>query len=229
MSDTPPHQPLPEPSERTRIFNAPPGTLWLSGILIAMFLAVRFGPRAFEEQAFDLLAFVPLAFNNALQGTGPGPFAALLPLLGHAFLHFDWMHLVLNVGFLLAFGSVVERHFGLWWFLLLFALTAAAGALLQYSVEPHSPIHMIGASGAVYGMMGGAIPPLLAGRGRWRLGNAITFIAVMMLLNLVIGIIGNSSMVFGAAIAWQAHVGGFVAGFLLCYLWEKLRRPRPEV
>jgi membrane associated rhomboid family serine protease len=145
-------------------------------------------------------------------------------LIGHAFLHFDWLHLILNVGFLLAFGSVVERHFGLFWFLLLFAATAAAGALLQYSVDPLSPIHMIGASGAVYGMMGGAIPALLSSRGNWRLGNAMTFIAVMMVLNLAIGLINDDGILFGAAIAWQAHIGGFVTGLVLCYLWDKLRR-----
>lgn len=193
-----------------------------------MFLAVRFGPRAFGDQAFEFLAFAPLAFYSALHGDQADLFFVLLPLLGHAFLHFDWLHLVLNVGFLLAFGSVVERHFGLLWFLAVFVLTAAAGALLQYSVDPISPIHMIGASGAVYGMMGGAIPALLSNSGRWRLGNALTFIGVMMLLNLVIGILGNSSLVFGAPIAWQAHIGGFIAGLLLCYIWEKLRRSRSE-
>lgn len=229
MSNTPSQDPFRPAPGRARIFNAPPGSLWLSAAMVAMFLAVRFGPRAFGAWAFDLLAFVPQNFDRALSGGSGSLLTALLPLLGHAFLHFDWLHLILNVGFLLAFGSVVERHFGLAWFLLLFVVPAAAGALLQYSVEPLSPIHMIGASGAVYGMMGGAIPALMSGRGAWRLGNAMTFIAVMMVLNLAVGLLNDDGILFGAPIAWQAHIGGFLAGLLLCYIWDKIRGPRQAV
>src|SRR3546814_10248145 len=57
----------------------------------------------------------------------------LMTLVSHAFLHFDLMHLGLNLGFLLAFGSFVERHLGLLRYLALFALTAAAGALAEYA------------------------------------------------------------------------------------------------
>jgi membrane associated rhomboid family serine protease len=122
----------------------------------------------------------------------------------------------------------VERCFGTLWFFAIFAITAAAGALFQFAVEPTSPMPMIGASGAVYGMMGGAVPALLSGRGhrRWRMGNALTFIGVMMVINLAIGLINGDGRLLGAAIAWQAHIGGFLAGLAICALLLKLRRPQ---
>ncbi len=229
MSDDPPlPDPTGSPAGRVPIFNAPPGTLWTAAILVAMFLAIRFGPHQFAREAFDLLAFTPQGLRAYLATDQGGLLGALIPLVGHSLLHIDWLHLVLNAGFLLAFGSVVERCFGTLWFFAIFAITAAAGALFQFAVEPASPIPMIGASGAVYGMMGGAVPALLSGRGqrRWRMGNALTFIGVMMAINLVIGLINGDGRLLGVAIAWQAHIGGFLAGLALCALLLKVRRIR---
>ena len=227
MSDDPPlPDPTGRPAGRVPIFNAPPGTLWTAAALVVMFLAIRFGPHQFAREAFDLLAFTPLSLRAYLAADQGGLPGVLIPLVGHSLLHIDWLHLVLNAGFLLAFGTVVERCFGTPWFLAIFAITAAAGALFQFAVEPASPIPMIGASGAVYGMMGGAVPALLSGRGqrRWRMGNALTFIGVMMVINLAIGLLNGDGRLLGAAIAWQAHIGGFLAGLAICALLLKLRR-----
>jgi membrane associated rhomboid family serine protease len=230
LSDDPPlPDPTGRPAGRVPIFNAPPGTIWTAAILVVMFLTIRFGPHQFAREAFDLLAFAPQSLSAYLATDQGGLLGALIPLVGHSLLHIDWLHLVLNAGFLLAFGTVVERCFGTPWFLAIFAITAAAGALFQFAVEPASPIPMIGASGAVYGMMGGAVPALLSGRGhrRWRMGNALTFIGVMMVINLAIGLINADGRLLGAAIAWQAHIGGFLAGLAICGVLLKLRKPRP--
>ncbi len=229
MSDDPPLPgPTGRPAGRVPIFNAPPGTLWTAAVLVTMFLAIRFGPHQFAREAFDLLAFTPQSLRAYLAADQGGLLGVLIPLVGHSLLHIDWLHLVLNAGFLLAFGTVVERCFGTLWFFAIFAITAAAGALFQFAVEPASPIPMIGASGAVYGMMGGAVPALVSGRAlrRWRMGNALTFIGVMMAINLAIGLINGDGRLLGVAIAWQAHIGGFLAGLAISALLLRLRRPR---
>ena len=50
----------------------------------------------------------------------------------------------------------------------------------------------------------------------------------MMILNLVVGVINDDGVLFGAPIAWQAHIGGFLAGLALCYGWEQLRANPPS-
>src|SRR3546814_7657257 len=102
--------------------------------------------------------------------------AGVMTLVTHAFLHADLMHLALNLGFLLAFGSYVERNLGLARYLLLFALTAAAGALADYAFRGAVPIALIGASGAVYGMTGAAMRFMFAGGRAGRGRGALVFV-----------------------------------------------------
>ncbi len=199
-------------------FNVPPVTLWCCLFLLGVFLGLRFGPPHWADWMFEHLAFSTRKFGEALAEGPPGP-RALFPLVGHSLLHLDWLHFTVNAGLLLAFGSVIERRFGRFAFLSIYLLAAMAGALSQYLVTLGRDAVMIGASGAVYGMMGAAVPLLFARRPR----RAVAFIAVIMLVNLAIGLLSGFYDLFGAAIAWQAHVGGFLAG-LLPALWQARRR-----
>lgn len=166
---------------------------------------------------FEHFAFSTRRFDAALAEGLPG-LTALFPLIGHSLLHLDWLHFIVNVGLLLAFGTVIERRRGRISFLRIYLLAALAGALSQYLVTLDREAVMIGASGAVYGMMGAAVPVLFARRPR----SAVAFVAVIMLANLAIGLLSGIYNFFGAAIAWQAHVGGFLAG-LLPALWQARR------
>lgn len=143
---------------------------------------------------------------------------ALPTLLTYAFLHGDFMHLALNLGFFLAFGSFVERHLGLLPYLLLFALTAAAGALTEFWFRGPEPLALIGASGAVYGMTGAAMRFMFAAGQADQRRRALAFVGVFMGLNLVFGLSGLGDLLAGAQIGWKAHVGGFVAGAVLSFL-----------
>jgi membrane associated rhomboid family serine protease len=148
-----------------------------------------------------------------------------MTLVSYTFLHGDFMHLALNLGFLLAFGSFVERHLGLPRYLALFALTAAAGALAEYALSGGEPIALIGASGAVYGMTGAAMRFMFAGGGADRRRGALVFVGVFMGINLLLGITGLGDLLAGAAIGWKAHAGGFLAGALLSFLLGGRRAP----
>lgn len=170
--------------------------------------------------------------------------------VGYALLHADAAHIGLNGVWLLAFGTPVARRFGPWRFIVLLAATAWAGAAVYWALHPLDLMPVIGASAAVSGCMGAALrfmfrprvaaspdaddvrpaaalqpaPPL---REIFRDRRAVSFIVAWFATNLVFGI---GSLPLGLAsgpVAWEAHIGGFVAGLLLFPLFDPVRRPAP--
>ena len=208
--------PQPPPSGREPMFNLPPGTLWLALAMVGGFLLQNLLEGPNWTWLLSTFAFISTSFWPA--GSDWPSLAALPTLVTHAFLHADFMHLALNLGFFLAFGSFVERHLGLPPYLLLFALTAAAGALSEFAFRGGAPLALIGASGAVYGMTGAAARFMFtSGLARQR-RFALRFVLVIMGLNLLFGLSGLGDFLAGAQIGWKAHAGGFVAGVVLSFL-----------
>jgi membrane associated rhomboid family serine protease len=132
-------------------------------------------------------------------------------------LHADLMHLAINMLFLLAFGSGVARQIGAARFLLFYALTGMAGGITFMLIEPQSTAVLIGASGAVSGLMGAVVhmvfrrPVRRPGNGR----QALIFIAVWLAMNWLVGSYGADAIGASGPIAWQAHMGGFLVGLAL--------------
>lgn len=216
----PPRRPAPP------IFNAPPATVWLLAVLAAVFAAVQILPSAWAEILVLRLALIPGLFLSAFEHLDrPLAWLALITPLTHAVVHQDFLHLLVNGGLFLAFGSAIERRFGRPRFLILCAVTALAGAATQMAADWGAFVPMIGASGTVSGLMGGVVRTLASDRIRpdsRRL--AIALMAVLLIGNGVIGAFGGTIFGLPGAIAWQAHLGGLAAGFLLTDLW--LRRDR---
>jgi membrane associated rhomboid family serine protease len=158
------------------------------------------------------------------------PFTAIT----HAFLHGSWIHLLLNSIWLAAFGTPIARRCGVWRFLLLAAVSAVAGAVFYAFMNPVRIFPMIGASGAVSGLMGAAswfvfAPATWHWEGRLAqpherprqplveiLGNRsfLIFIAVWFGTNYLFAFVEPVGLTEGN-IAWEAHVGGFLAGLIL--------------
>lgn len=204
------------PIRRQPIFNAPPGTLWTCGGLVVGYVLFLLAGPVWQQAALDTFAFVPARFLAHIAAGEPGSSALeLLPLIGHAFLHADALHLLVNTGLLLAFGAAVERRLGIPRFLILFAASAAAGALAEALVGNAGPVYLIGASGAVYGMMAAAMPVLFRAGLPGRRRRALEFVAVIMGLNVLVAMIGLGDFLAGAEISWRAHMGGFLAGLIL--------------
>jgi len=187
------------------------------------------------------LAFVPARYDAGAftDGILPGGWGAeLWTFFTYALLHADWTHFGFNAIWLLAFASPVARRFGALRFLLFFAVTIAAGALAYLLAHAGAMAPMIGASAGISGMMGAAarfvfepggsldmwhgdrgyadrVPaaPLLVAL---RNPRVVTFVAVWFGLNLLFGL-GSISLMVGEnqSIAWEAHVGGFLAGLML--------------
>lgn len=193
-------------------------------------------------------AFVPARYDASVLADGvlPGGFGAQIwTFFTYAFLHADLTHIGFNAIWLVAFASPVARRFGAVRFLAFFMVTVAAGALAHLVTHPGDLAPMIGASAAISGTMGGATrfafepggslhmwrgmigdpDRIPAARLRQALRNprVIAFLAVWFGLNLIFGL--GSLSITGTAnadqtVAWQAHVGGFLAGLLLFSLFD---------
>ncbi len=205
--------------QRQPILLAPPAVTFLAAGMIALHALLQvLGPAA-QSWTFRHFAFVPYEFF-ALFGDRQldTPVQTTLTLVTHAFLHGDWAHLLINMGMFLAFGSLVERAYRIPAFLAFFVIGAASGALTQTVFEGGQAFVMIGASGAVYCMMGVVVRLLLQSKNPAGRKRAVVLAAVLMALNLFGGLMGVGDLLAGAQIAWQAHLGGFVTGFLVTFL-----------
>jgi membrane associated rhomboid family serine protease len=160
-------------------------------------------------------------------------------LVTYAFLHASWEHVIFNCLWLLAFGAPVIRRFGTARFLSFFAATAAAAALFHMLFNTLDVSVLVGASGAVSGLTAAAIrfaigpmgtadgplnrpaaPLVVALRDK----RVLMFIGVWFAINLI----GGLGVPFGGGgeslrIAWEAHIGGFLAGLLLFRLFDPVR------
>lgn len=164
----------------------------------------------------NILAFWAELEGDALAvcyayGLVPAQFLAsgdLTPILSSLFLHDPGalFHLGCNMAFLAVFGAVVEREIGSLRLLVLYLAAGVAGALLHVAVDPSSTLPLVGASGAVFGILavaGVVRPPLL--------GFAVAFGAVEI-WHAFTGGVGDVS--FGC------HIGGFVVGVIFAALWR---------
>jgi membrane associated rhomboid family serine protease len=156
-------------------------------------------------------------------------------VLTSMFLHGSWMHLIGNMWFLWLFGNNIEDSMTRPRFLLFYLLCGVAAALLQVAIQPGSLVPMVGASGAISGVMGAYL--VLYPRVKvWTflpLGIIMTSVALpawgMLIYWMVIQVVGGFSRI-GAGdeggVAFWAHVGGFVAGVVLVKLFERPDRVR---
>jgi membrane associated rhomboid family serine protease len=146
------------------------------------------------------------------------------------FMHGGWMHIIGNMWFLFIFGNNVEDSMGSMRFLVFYLLCGFAAAALQVAFDPASSIPMVGASGAIGGVMGAYIVlyPRVNVHMLVFLGFFVTTFAmpaVYMLgywfvLQLVSGLLSPAE---GGGVAFWAHVGGFVAGAVLIFVFRNRR------
>jgi membrane associated rhomboid family serine protease len=224
------------------IFNVPPVVLaTIAALLLIHAIRTLLLTGAQDEWVLLAFAFIPARYDFAADAVDslPGGFGAeLWSFFSYAFLHADWLHIGLNLAWLLPFGSALARRFGAWRYTGFMLATAAAGAFAHLVTHPGAMVPMIGASAAISGAMAAALRfvfqnggPLGLWRGEpnndaYRVPASslaatirdprfLIFLAAWMGLNLLVGLGTVSIGEEGQEIAWQAHIGGFVAGFLL--------------
>jgi membrane associated rhomboid family serine protease len=160
------------------------------------------------------------------------PINFLTPLTS-MFLHGGWGHLLGNALFLWVFGNNIEDSMGRLRFLIFYVLCGLAAALAQVLVSPASPVPMVGASGAISGVLGGylVLYPLVRVRVLVILFIFITIVRVPAFLVLILWIayqviLGLPQLMaleseVSAGVAFWAHIGGFAAGLLLVKLFAR--------
>ncbi|MFK7957379.1 MAG: rhomboid family intramembrane serine protease [Lysobacterales bacterium] len=138
------------------------------------------------------------------------------------FMHGGWMHILGNLWFLWIFGNNVEDAMGHGRFVVFYLLCGIAAAAAQSIANPASSIPMVGASGAIGGVMGAYI--VLYPRVNVHILFFITTIAVPAVLMLgywlVLQLLGSFGGSEGGGVAFWAHIGGFVAGALLVLVFK---------
>jgi membrane associated rhomboid family serine protease len=239
MSRAPRHEP---------VFQAPPIVIVVLAVLIGVQLVRQFiGPEA-DQWLLTYLAFFPARLSDGGQSL-PGPsWLAYTSLVTYALVHGDWTHLLFNGAWFLAFGSIIARRTDTFGFLALFVICGIAGAVAFWLSNVGLAIPIVGASGAISGLMGAAfrilfsamdwggihalqqVPQLIP---RMPLNVAlkdrrvVTGILVWVAINLLFGIV-LPGIFTDSGIAWEAHLGGFAAGFALFDLFDRGRGWEPE-
>lgn len=155
----------------------------------------------------------------------------LVSLFTAMFLHGSWMHLIGNMAFLKLFGDNIEDAMGHWSYLVFYFLAGLGAAATQVLIDPTSTIPMVGASGAIAGVMGAYIVLFPKGLINISLGAGIggralsvpayALIVIWFLQQLLNGFasLGAETSSTGG-IAFWAHVGGFVSGAVLVWLFK---------
>lgn len=222
-------------SSNPPIFNAPVAVKWVIGVTVLAHLLRMLLPQEIGQTLLVDLSFIP-----ALYGGQPASILEWLLLITspvtYLLAHIDLTHLAVNMLLLLAFGAAVGRRMGNWPFLLFYVLSGIAGAVAfgLLNIDLLAPV--VGASGAVAGMVGAVGRLSLAAGAAWKdPGNpmpfqtrsaALGFIVIWLVLNFVFGVLPAGVLGSeGGGIAWETHLGGFVFGFVTIRWFDGRGRP----
>jgi len=179
------------------------------------------------------MAFFPIRYRPDLFTLD---FAAIVSPVTYAFVHGDWAHLAINIVWLTAFGSPLAYRIGWVRSIAFWVVTAGLAAAAHLVIYFGDPVPVIGASGAVSGFMGAAARfglranrrhprhgfdgPLLSIGDTFRVRGVVPFLLVWVGMNVAIGL-DLFGLQQGGSIAWEAHIGGLLAGFFLIPVFDR--------
>jgi len=247
--ESPPEVPpeLLPPPRREPILTLP-GALTAYVLLLAVIHLRVLLPPELENWTIDVFGFIPKRYDSTLLAIDfpGGEGAKVWTFVTYSLLHANLSHIGFNVLWLLPFGSALARRFGAIRFFLFMTVTAAAGALAHLVTHEHAVAPMIGASASVSGAMAAAIRFAFAkgsflsfSRGdadaaarvpaqslmrALRNGRVLGFLGIWFAVNIIFGVGSIAIGADGASVAWQAHIGGFLAGLLLFSLFDPVPR-----
>lgn len=230
------------------MLNVPPVVLGLVAVLIAVHLLFWVLGPDWQVWSVYALSFIPVR----LGGGPPIPYpegAQIWSFFTYALLHADAVHLGSNSIWLLIFSTPLARRLGAWRYLLLMAGSAAAGALAMLLTHWGAFLIIVGASASVSAALAAAIPVIFApgfqmgasqlvDYRRLRVPSpmqllrnvkALMFAALFLAMTLFTGAtmaLTGTAFLEERSIAWEAHLGGFIAGLILFYLLDKKPVPR---
>jgi membrane associated rhomboid family serine protease len=244
-TELPPDIPPAPPSEPILTL---PGALTAYVLLLAIVHLRVLLPVEWENWTIDVFGFIPRRYDSTLLAIDfpGGAGAKVWTFVSYSLLHANLSHIGFNVLWLLPFGSALARRFGAFRFFLFMAVTAAAGALAHLVTHEHAVAPMIGASASVSGTMAAAIRfafvrgsflsfsrgdadaaakvPALSLMRALRNPRVLGFLGVWFGVNIIFGVGSIAIGSDGASVAWQAHIGGFLAGLVMFSLFDPVPR-----
>ena len=197
----------------------------LMALCIGIFVSMQLMPDELQRQLTYLYGMVPIRYANPMWAASFGlPPDYYLSFLTNLFLHGGWFHLIVNMLFLWIFADNVEDRMGRVRFLLFYLICGILATALQWYFDPNLGIPVVGASGAIAGVLGAYfflypyarvvlwIPffiPIVINV------PAIAFLGVWVIIQLHKAMTAFVFEGVSVDVAWWAHLGGFIAGTLL--------------
>jgi membrane associated rhomboid family serine protease len=237
----------PEP-QREPFFKLPGIILALLGVMIAVHAWLSLSGPATQAWAISTFAFIPARYAaGGAAHFGGGVPGLIWPFFTHLFLHGNLTHIGFNSLWLMAMGTPVARRLGGLAFLPFFLVCGALGAAMHLAFNLGSSVPVIGASGAISGCMGAALRIMFSPDAHdfsmrsYGIGTPASLfdrrIIVVTIIWFGINYLFGSGLVplpgtGGAGIAWEAHIGGYLAGLVLLPLFDRrsnLEQPQTEL
>jgi len=253
VTGAPPHR-IQSLLQREPAFNVPAIIVGLVVLMGAIhFVRIYLLTPSQDEMFVAVMMFDPIRYQpSILPGyLLPGGFGAeLWTPFTYALIHASWIHYSVNMIWFLPFGSAMARRFGPVRFMAFFVVTAVAGAFAHLIAYAGQNAPVVGASAAISGTMAGAMRfafqpggplhflrsgedadyrvPALPLTKVFRDPRVVIFLAVWFGINFLFGatsLPAGTGLGAGEVVAWQAHIGGFIAGLVL-FSWFD---PAPEI
>jgi membrane associated rhomboid family serine protease len=232
------------------IFNVPNVVVAVLAVMVVVHLGRQMLSEAADDWLVLALALIPARYDGAMMLLPGKVLAAWTSPITHMFVHGDITHLILNGASLLAFGGVIARRLPVLQFLLFTLVCGLVAAFAFYLANPGEPAPMIGASGAISGLMAaalrlmfGAIDQASEGQAGEVLRHHTNEIKLKTLAATLqdrriqtatlVWLMINGFAAFGlgtpgtsGGIAWEAHLGGYFAGLLSLGAFDLRRTAR---
>lgn len=200
-----------------RAINLPPAVLWLIVINVAIHVLRSLLGEEADHALIEQFGLIPAAYSS-----GHDLLSQVVAPVTYQFLHGGWMHLVVNMVTLAAFGAPVERVLGARRFVVFYISAGVVAGFVHVLLFSDSIDPVIGASGAVSGVFGAV---LMLMRYVGSLTSLLPVAGIWIALNVFFGLFGGMPGAGGEQIAWAAHVGGFVYGLAVIRLFVPLSGP----
>jgi len=206
-------------------------TVGLIVLNAALFVRVLLLPPGMQQEALLRLAVIPYELTHLPPGRLELIGYNVLTLLTSMFLHAGWLHLIGNMLYLWIFGDNVEDIMGHGRFLAFYLCCGLAAAAAQIAAHPASRVPMIGASGAIAGVLAGYLVMFPTARVMTLFFLVIIVRVVPIPALIVLGLwllvqLVNAGQAGPGGVAWFAHLGGFLAGLLLIVPFRRKRDRR---
>ena len=185
----------------------------------------------YQESNEIILSFglTPAAFLGKMEQVGP--LISIFTLFTSMFLHGGFMHLAGNMLYLWIFGDNIEETLGKIKFIFFYILTGGCAALAQALLDPSSTIPMVGASGAIAGILGGYLVLFPRAKIKVFFWFIIFFKVIKIRAYIVLGgwiliqfLSFNGSDLNSGGIAYAAHIGGFISGIIFIYIMKNKKK-----